>query len=210
MKHSLREKTFTTTKNIPSSDGGKNSVAMKKSSLMKKKEEEHDAIFEVKTNHEKTASRLLTDATKELKKAKKKKVLKDAGVNLMKSGIEFSLYGQEVFKAQEQTKDVKKSAQILKAIVSFMNQSKKTISSLHLDTMEREDYEKSKSNIIGLSKNMAENMHKGIIKSELKKYGLQTSTKKYEAKLKKLIKTMESFESEHSDRMPLMGIEGAS
>ena len=207
--------------NAKNANGGKKSTEMEETSLMREKEREHTEMFGVKTKNEETSdkefiektlasSRLLTNATTELKKAKNRNVLRDAGVTLMTSGIKFALYGQALFQSKEQTSELIQSAQVFAGVVSFMNKSKNTFSALDLDGMEREDYENNKSHIVGLSKEMVVNTRTAVMKSDLQKYGFEKIVKKYEAKLRKLVRTMEAFESERSDKMPLMGTEGAS
>ena len=210
MISSLKQKTSKEIKNISSSNGGKKSAQIKNSNLMQKKEQESDAMLPskaIKSSFEKNvlaSSRTLVASNARLKNPKDKKVLKLAGMNLMGSGIKFVANAEELIGENKQDKKT------LKRLLPFMAASKKSFSNIHLDSMENDKYEKSKDNIVTDSKDMVDNMRIGIIKSGLKNYGVSNTTKKYQARLKRLARSMKSFESTHSDKMPLMGIEGAS
>lgn len=220
-----KEKNEQHTKNAQDSDGGKASEQIKKTILMEKKEHEHEDIFHPKKeNQEKPDSKfeqkvralslLLANSATTLKKSENKKDLKNASLTLMGSGIKMIAYAQELLEVQEKTKETKSdiniSSKVLQSLVSSMSTAKKLFSPVDLDSLEREDYETHKSTIDISSKSMVLEMCKVIEKSKLKMYGFEEVILKYERNLKKLVKTIEAFENENADKMPLMGTEGSN
>jgi len=166
----------------------------------------------------------LSGINTKLKKSDQKEALKGASLTLFSSAHQTIKYMQNLSSITGNLNNVK----ALENLIPFLRSSNNLLSNLELTNMNNEDYESNKSIIISLSKDVVNNINIGIKYSAQTDYGLskslipyndtlkdqivivQKTLKKYEGKLKQLLKTIEEFENEDNNRMPLMGEAGAN
>jgi len=162
----------------------------------------------------------LSDVNKQAKKGENEDALRKVGLALFSSTIKLTEHMQNLSFITGNEDNVK----VLENLIPFCKAS----NSLFLN-MEKDDDENNKYIILELTKDLVDEVSVGIKYAELSGYGLQKVLlslednifqsqivivqkvlKKYEGKLKQLLKTIEEFENDDTDRMPLMGEDGAS
>jgi len=166
----------------------------------------------------------LSGINTKLKKSDQKEALKGASLTLFSSSHQIIRYMQDLSSITGDLNNV----QYLENLIPFLRSSNNLLSNLLLSNMDKQDYENSKSIIVSLSQEVVNKMNIGIKYSAQTDYGLSKSLisytnilkdqiaivqkmlKRYEGKLKQLIKTIEEFENENTNKMPLMGEAGSN
>jgi len=166
----------------------------------------------------------LSGINKKLKKTEHKEVLKSASLTLLSSATHIIKYMQSLSSVTGNLENTK----ALENLIPFLKSSNNLLVDLELSDMDNEDYESTKYMIVSLSKDIVDEMGIGIKYSALTDYGLSKSLisyntilkdqivvvqkvlKKYEGKIKQLLKTVEEFDNDENNRMPLMGEAGSN
>ena len=172
------------------------------------------------------ACHLLSEINAGLKKSKDEEALRKTALAFLSSAISVCKHIQKIPQsADEDTKD-EQSVKNLTNLLSFLQTSQKRLSSIRLGRMDRDEYEKSREMIVDISRKVSEDMARGIKDAKVKEYGLDKDKlpdlfkdqkemvekvlKGYVSKSKRLLKTIEAHGNRNTDKMPLMGSEGAS
>ena len=166
----------------------------------------------------------LSGINTKLKKTEHREALKSASLTLLSSTTYIIKYMQSLSSVTGNLENTK----VFENLIPFLKSSNNLLAGLELSDMDNEDYESAKYIIVSLSKNIVDEMGIGIKYSSLTDYGLskslmsyntilkdqivvvQKTLKKYEGKIKQLLKTIEEFNNDENNRMPLMGEAGSN